>query len=80
MNRSISEVNVLVDLYPKLIIRNWNKQIQWYTYSCDLLAMRNTRTFLAHLQSNRGRTGGLVSAANSMITLLEDMKKLIEVQ
>ena len=78
MNRTISEVNVLVDMYPDLIIRSWDKEIQWYTYSCDVLAMKNTRSFLAHLQSNRGRTGGLVRAADAIIKLLEEIKDIIE--
>ena len=80
MSRAISELNILVDLYPELIIRSWERHIQWYTYSCDVMAMKNTRSFLAHLQSNRGRTGGLAKAADSVIALLEDIVRLIEVQ
>ena len=77
MNRTVSEVHILVDLYPELIIRSWDIGIQWYTYSCDILVMKNSPPFLAHLQSNRGRTGGLVRAADAVIALLKDIDKLI---
>jgi len=78
MNRIISELKVLVDLYPELAIRNWDGE--WGTFVCDVTAMKKNPYFLAHLQSNRGRTGGLVRAADSIIDLLKDINKLIEVQ
>ena len=77
MNRVISEVHVLVDLYPELIIRNWDGQFG--VFNCDVSAMKKNRYFLAHLQSNRGRTGGLVRAADDAIASLEEIIALIEV-
>lgn len=77
MNRVISEVHVLVDLYPELLIRNWDGHFG--VYNCDFSAMKKNRYFLAHLQSNRGRTGGLVSAADAVIASLEEIIALIEV-
>jgi hypothetical protein len=58
--------------------RNWDGKRGIFT--CDVATMKNNRHFLAQLQSNRGRTGGLVGAADSVIDLLKDIYKLIEVQ
>ena len=77
MNRVISEVHVLVDLYPELVVRNWDGRFG--VYDCDVSAMKKNRYFLAHLQSNRGRTAGLVRSADAVIASLKEIIALLEV-
>ena len=78
LNRSISELNVLVDLYPDLIIRKWDREIQWSTFECDDEAMKKNRFFLSHLQSNNGRTAEMVRLADTIIKMLEDINEIIK--
>ena len=78
VRRSIPEANVLVDLYPNLIVRRWDKEAQWSTFECHLSAMKENRAFLSHLQSNLGRTAGLVSSIDTIIEMLVEIQELID--
>lgn len=77
INATIFEVNVLVDNFPHLIVRDWVIPDQKSIFTCNVEAMRENRYFLAQLQSNRGRLTAPIYAAEREVEALSMIRDIL---
>lgn len=78
LNQTILESNVLVDDFPLEVKRTWNTDIQNSEFVCEIEKIKTNPSFLAKLQSNRGRMNAFIVSAKNELGMLQDIQKLIK--